>query len=463
MAEIRPFRGIRYNQEIVKNLAGVICPPYDIITPQQQKHYYERSDYNAIQLEHPLTVIVNEARQSNGNKYSRAAITFQQWLKKGILQVDDYPAFYLHDHYFTHLGVRRRRRGLMARVRLKPWGNGIYPHEETFSKAKSDRLQLMRACQANFSSLFALYQDSSGEIGKILSEASQDKPIIELTDSGESHVVWAITEPKFTCQISELLVLQPLYIADGHHRYETALAYQQERISGYPYCGAQSAEAISKKAFNYVMMTLVNFSDPGLVIFPIHRLVRGVAPSALAGLRNRLENFFTLEFIPLTENFLDPYGCGEPKSRAEALSEAKRQRKESEAISKIINEALLGILGLEPQSLVLVRQRHGISFEDVIPKNHSQAYKNFNVSFLNHIILGRMLGMAQVSENIAYIVDINEACQQIKEKKYQLAFLLSPPQLEMVKAIADAKDRMPRKSTYFYPKLPTGLVINPLD
>jgi len=469
MTEVCPFRGIRYNQEMVKDLAGVICPPYDIITPRQQKHYYERSDYNAIQLEHPLPAGCERgAKQSNHNKYSRAAIALQQWLKKGVLRVDDYPAFYLHDHYFAYLGERRRRRGLIARVRLEPWYNGIYPHEETLSKVKSDRLQLMRACQANFSPLFVLYQDSREEVAQILSEASQDEPIIDLTlnsspskgacpSEGEEHIVWAITEPKFTHQISELLAPQPLYMADGHHRYETALAYQQERVSGYCHCEAQGAEAISKKAFNYVMMTLVNFSDPGLVIFPIHRLVRGIAPSTLAGLKKQLENFFTLEFIPLSGGLITSL------KHSEKLLYCHSERSEESRPFAIAQGMLLGILGLESQSVALVRQRQGISLVDVMPKNRSQAYNNFNVSLLNHLILDRMLGVAPDSEDIAYTVDVDETCQQIKEGKYQLAFLLSPSQPEMVKAIADAKDRMPRKSTYFYPKLPTGLVINPLD
>jgi len=263
MAEICPFRRIRYNQGIVKDLAKVICPPYDVIAPEQQRIYYKMSDYNAIRLEH---AIEQPGDNATDNKYSRAAVTFQQWLKEGVLQVEGQPAFYMHDHYFAHLEEKKKRRGLIARVGLVPWGDGIYPHEETFSKAKSDRLQIIRACQANFSSVLALYQDSGGEVVKILSEASQDKPVMEVACSDEGHVVWTVTKPKFVQRISELLVAQPLYIADGHHRYETALAYQQERARKLPY-------VTGKEAFNYVIVTLVDFSDPGLIIlsasFPI--------------------------------------------------------------------------------------------------------------------------------------------------------------------------------------------------
>ena len=253
-----------------------------------------------------------------------------------------------------------------------------------------------------------------------------------MANSDEGHAVWAVTQPKFVQRISELVVAQPLYMADGHHRYETALAYQQERARELP-C------VTGKEAFNYVMMTLVDFSDPGLGILSACRLVRGLALSVLAGLENRLGNLFALEYIPLTRNL---------------IGNLKR---------KMVEGALLGVLGLNPQFLIALRQRQDVSIVDMMPESHSQAYKNFNVSLLNDIVLGRMLGLAPDSENIAYTTDMDEAWQQIKEGKYQLAFLLGPAQPEMVKAIADAKDRVPRKSTYFYPKPPAGLIVNSLD
>jgi len=429
MAEICPFRGIRYNQGIFKDLDKVICPPYDVIAPERQRIYYEMSDYNAIRLEHGIEQPWDNATD---NKYSRAAVTFEQWLKEGVLQVEEQPAFYLHDHYFAYLGEKKKRRGLIARVRLEQWGDGIYPHEETFSKAKSDRLQLMRACQANFSPLLALYQDSSGEVVKILSETSQDEPVMELANSDEGHTVWAVTEPKFVQRISELLVAQPLHMADGHHRYETALAYQEER--------ARKLACVNRKeAFNYVMMSLVDFSDPGLVILSISRLVRGIAPSVLAELENRLGKLFTLEYIPLDKDLIDRLKRG------------------------VIAGAFLGVLGLKPQFVVALRQRQDAAIVDMLPGSHSQAYRNLNVGLLTDTVLGGMLGLAPDSGNIAYTADIDEVCQQIEQGTYQLAFLLSPPRPEMVKAVADAKDKMPRKSTYFYPKLPAGLIINSLD
>ena len=446
MMEVFPFRGICYNQGIVGDLARVLCPPYDIITPEQQKRYCEESSYNAIHLEFPA-----ESLESTGDSYQRSAITFQEWLKNGILQLDSVSSFYLHDHGFEHSGEKRVRRGLIARVKLEPWGSGIYPHEETFPKAKGDRLHLMRACRANFSPLLSLYHDSERKIASMLSEASRAKPMIEtsvpspLTGEGqgegaEAHTIWAITEPEIKRELGQFLSSQPLYIADGHHRYETALAYQQERAEEQSdsfdssVIASEAKQSLTgKEAFQYVMMELVDFSDPGLVVLPLHRLVRNIVPSTLVGLGDQLRNFFVLESVPLKAG-----DCQLPA------------------------DSCLGILGLQPGSLVVLKRSRDVSLEAMMPGNRSRAYREFDVSILNHIILDAVLSEAKDLE-VAYTVDLKEAHQQIKEGKYQLAFLLNPPRPEMVKAVADAQDRMPSKSTYFYPKLPAGLIINPLD
>ena len=429
MMEVSPFRGIRYNQGIVGGLDRIICPPYDVIAPELRTLYQEKSDYNAIRLECPA-----EGPEPADDSYGKAATTFQQWLKKGVLRLDDTPGFYLHDHHFEYSGEKRVRRGLIARIELQPWGSGIYPHEETFPKAKSDRLQLMRACRANFSPLFSLYQGSEPGVALKLSEVARGEPIIQTAGSpplmgdgqvGEGHVVWAITDPETKLQLSQFLSSQPLYIADGHHRYETALAYQRER--------AQHQSVTGAEAFNFVMMELVGFSDPGLVILPLHRLVRGIAPSVLVGLEDQFRNFFVLEPVP---------------AKADSY--------------QLSADSCLGVLGLLPGSLAVLRKRQDVSLQALMPGSSSQAYRDFSISILNHVILDNILGFPS-KEDVAYTVDWKEAYQQIKEGKYQLAFLANPPQPEAVKAVADAKDKMPSKSTYFYPKLPAGLIINPLD
>jgi uncharacterized protein (DUF1015 family) len=422
--EVTPFLGIRYNQRIVGDLARVICRPYDVISPEQQRFYYGKSDYNAIRLEFP---------EPTTDRYRRAAVTFQQWLKQGVLGYDSVSAFYLHEHQFTYADRKMVRRGVIARAKLEPWGSGIFPHEETSAKAKSDRLRLMQACRANFSALFCLYQDSEQRVASTIHRVAQEEPLISLRagrgdfpDSDEAHSLWAVTDRKTKQDLGRLLSAQPIYIADGHHRYETALTYQQERTQ-------EQSPGASSGAFNYVMVELVEFSDPGLLVLPLHRLVRGVLPSSLMSLGDRLKDFFTVESVALgTGNWHLPVN------------------------------SCLAILGLQPGSLVVLKKRQAVSLEPMMPGNRSQAYRQFGVSILNHIILDRVFGGAEDLE-VAYTVDLEEARRQIEQGTYQLAFLLHPPQLEIIRAVADARDRMPRKSTYFYPKLPAGLVINPLD
>ena len=336
--EVSPFRGIRYDQSMVGDLAQVICPPYDVITPEQQKLYYKKSDYNAIRLELP---------KLTDERYQRAAITFQQWLEQGVLRTDRLPSFYLHDHRFVYSDKKMARRGLIARVKLEPWGSGIYPHEETSSKAKSDRLQLMRTCRANFSPLFSLYHDSEQKVASILSRVAQKKPLLSLQtkrsnlpDSNESHALWTITDSETKRELSQLLSSQPLYIADGHHRYETALIYQQDR--------SQEQSLTSKRTFNYVMMELIEFSDPGLIVLPLHRLVRGITPPILVKLGGQLRNFFAVESVPLKTGSSDA--------------------------SELLVDSCLGILGLQPGSLVVLKRRRDISLEAMMPANRSQAY-----------------------------------------------------------------------------------------
>ena len=257
MAEIHPFRGVRYNQSLVKDLSTVICPPYDIITPQLQQELYHRSEYNFVRIEYGRELPQDTAMD---NRYTRSAATLEQWLEQGVLMVDQAPAIYLHDHYFNYRGKEFRRRSITACVRLEEWDKMVIrPHEGTLAKPTNDRLSLLWACQANASPILALFEDQGQQVYSLLAAQEQSQPIISLSGAnGERHNVWAITEPEVVGQICSSLAHQPLYIADGHHRYESALTYRRERR-------ACSLPVSGDEAFNFVMMTLVDFSDPGLI------------------------------------------------------------------------------------------------------------------------------------------------------------------------------------------------------
>ncbi len=424
MAEVCPFLGIRYNQEIVKDIASVICPPYDIISAEEQRAYYEKSGYNAVRLEYGMEFPTDT---KTDNKHTRANATFNQWLKDGVLVADHVPSFYLHEHTFTFRNTKKRRLGLMACVRLEPWEKKIIvPHESTVSGIKSDRLDLMRACATNFSPLLGLYEDPGQRVAKLLSSQTSRKPVVDFADSGEAHKLWIANEPEFVQRISHFLASKPIYIADGHHRYETALAYQEEQ--------RRKASSLSgEEAFNFVMMTLVSFSDPGLVMLPVHRLLRGTSPQTLAKFKKHLETFFELESVPAVE-------AETPQTRG----------------------ATTRVLGLKPGYVVALRPRHSVSIHGMMPEHHSQAYKRLDICVVQHVLIDWLLAHDKRS-SLAYTPSAVQAHRLVESGEYHLAFLLSPIPVTTIKTIADANDRLPGKSTYFYPKLPTGLVFNRLE
>jgi uncharacterized protein (DUF1015 family) len=424
LAEISPFLGVRYNQEIVKDIAAVVCPPYDVISTEQQKDYYEKSDYNVIRLEHAMAM--PDDTKAN-NRHTRACATFNQWLKEQVLIGDHVPSFYIHEHCFTYQNIRRRRLGLTACVRLEPWEKKtIFPHENTVPGIKSDRLELMRACPVNFSPLLGLYEDMGQKVTKLITVQAGRKPAIDFTLNGETHKLWVANEPEFVQRVSHFMASKPIYIADGHHRYETALAYRDEK--------RQQIKTIrGDEAFNFVMITLVSFSDTGLVVLPVHRLVRNLSPETPSTLRNSLGIHFDIVSVQIGDGNL-PEVAG----------------------------ACTRILGLEPGNLLALKVKQSPAIRDSMPDGHSESYKRLDISIVQHLVIDK-LDLADKANSIIYTPNATEARKLVESGEYQLAFLLNPIPVSMIKTIADSNDKMPGKSTYFYPKLPTGLVISQLE
>ena len=423
MAEVSPFSGVRYNQEIIRDMAEVICPPYDVISPEDQKAYYEKSDYNVVRLEHGM-VLPKDTKTNN--KHTRACSTFNQWLKERVLLIDHVPSFYIHEHCFTYQNIRKRRLGLTACIRLEPWENKtIFPHENTVPGIKSDRLELMRACPANFSPLFGLYEDLGHKVTKLLTVQAGRKPAIDIAEGGETHKLWVANEPEFVQRVSHFLASKPIYIADGHHRYETALAYRDERKQ-------ETKHFKGTEAFNFVMITLISFSDPGLEVLPVHRLIRNLSTDTLDKFRSILESHFELLSTPMNEGLPDIAGT------------------------------VTRVLGLEPGNAVALKLRQPMSLKEIMPAGHSEAYKRLSISILQHLVIDRLMALDK-NCSIAYTPNAIEARRMVESGECQLAFLLNAIPVSTIKTISDSRDRMPGKSTYFYPKLPTGLVINRLE
>jgi uncharacterized protein (DUF1015 family) len=434
MAEIHPFRGVHYNQRQFKDPADVICPPYDVISPQLQQELYQRNQYNFVRLEHNRELPQDT---TTDNKYTRSAAVLEQWLKQGVLVADEAPSIYLHDHYFHHGGREYRRRGIISGVRLQEWAdNVVRPHEGTLAEHTTDRLSLLWVCQANTSPVLALFEDKGRQVASLLSKQEKSPPLLISSEiDGERHKLWAINEPGAINQLCASFSGQPLYIADGHHRYESALSYQRERRAG-------SSAVSGKEAFNFVMMELVDFADPGLVILPAHRLVRGMSKAALSELAARLQSFFEVEELPI--------------GKADAWGQIDRLLSGGDS-----GEVKLVLLGLVEGRLLRLKLRDSSAADQMMPHFHSELYKRLDVDVVDSVI-PRDLGRSGESI-ISYSYDGQDAVNRVLHQEYQLAFLLSPVKAEAVKAIADAGDKMSRKATYFYPKAPAGLVLHQLD
>jgi len=432
MADIYPFRGIRYNQAVAADLAPVVCPPYDIIPPHLQSGLYWRSEHNFIRLEHARELLHDTASE---NKYTRSAATLTQWLAQGILTVEEAPAVYLHDHHFQYQGKEYRRRGIITLVRLEEWDRRVIrPHEGTLANPKSDRLTLLRTLQANTSSILSLFEDSGGRIASVLAAKEKDEPTIHFnTGNGERHTLWAINEAEMLEQIRHNLSPQPLYIADGHHRYESALAYQREQRG-------KLAKPSEDEGFDFVMMTLVDFADPGLVILPPHRMVRGLPASKTDSILNGLTSLFHIQELPLDSPDV--------------------WQKVNVFLAEEAGWGRIALFGSSGKNLLLLKPRDFTLLEKLMPDSRSEHYKRLTVSILDHVILENLLGLerAQEAEALAYSYDQLEAVNMVRNGEYQMAFLISPVKADVIKMVADIGDRMPRKSTYFYPKLPSGLV-----
>jgi uncharacterized protein (DUF1015 family) len=440
LAEIRPFRGLRYQAGQVGDLARVIAPPYDAISPAEQRALHARSPHNIVRLEY------GEARDDDSeadSRYTRAAATLAQWLASGVLVQDDTPAFYVYDQEFEHGGARYRRRALLTRVGLEDWAKGtVRPHEHTLAHPKEDRLRLLRACRANVSPVFALYRDPQGVVSSALQDAlSGRSPAAVAENAEEKHTLWPLTEERLQRWLEEQLAPATLYIADGHHRYETALAYRNERQAAASSWTGQEAE-------NFVLAGLTAAEDPGLLILPIHRLVQ--LPQVNDSILERLRQHLAVEEVTPAQS----HGQAAPHRLLGLMAE--RGRSVTAFGLCWPGERLFLLTAQDPQGLVA----------RFCPECPAQ-WRTLDVALLEFALLRTILEIdpKRIEEGgaVAIAPDAHEAWQAVQAGRYSAAFLLNPVPAEKVLSVADTGQRMPSKTTFFHPKLATGLVINRLD
>jgi uncharacterized protein (DUF1015 family) len=431
MAEIAAFRGILYDTARVEP-SKVLAPPYDVIDEEERRQLCALDPHNAVRLILP---------EGDGDaRYQNAAGILSSWLEEQVLRRDERPALYRYHQVFTsaELGGRSiTRRGFIAAVRLHRFDERIIlPHERTLSGPKVDRLKLMDATGAHFSQIFTLYSDPSGESDRAFAAAESARPTIDGTTADRTrHLLWRVDDAVTVGRVVRLLAPLKLYIADGHHRYETMLALRdrlRERAGG---------DLESRSTANFGCMFLCNMDDPGLVVLPIHRLIHGLDGFTADAMLKKVERWFEVT----------PLASGDAAAIKERLADASRRRPSFVA----------AFPGRDPVLLQVKAEVHTAATAPGSP-----VARSLDVSMLHELVLESALGIDRAAQaaqsNIRYYKDTADLLQRVARGEGQVAFVMHPTRVEQVKAVADAAEIMPQKSTFFYPKIASGAVINPV-
>ena len=436
MPKIHAFRGIRYNLGQVGALSDVIAPPYDVIDTALQDELYDKHPFNVIRL------ILNRLEPGDDdlhNRYTRSATTLRKWLRDGVLQVDPDPAIYVYHQIYSYGGIAFTRRGFMARVGLEILGAGsIFPHEETHAAAKRDRLQLTRACNANLSQIFSVYPDPQNLVQEGLERAIVTQTPLEAVDHlGITHRIWPVTDLQIIQQVATQMASLPLFIADGHHRYETACHFLEEQ--------QQQRALEANDPVNSVLMMCVSINDPGMIVLPTHRLFRGIPDIRSDQLQQRLGDCFVTHSV------------GETPAQA---------TKVWESIEAAGRQHTLGLYtACDQQWLLATLTDAGRQRMARVAPQQSSDWQSLGVSLLHRLVVETLLGEAALPKP-HYVHRIEEVIAGLQPgtqtEPCSLAALVMPATLDHIRAISHEGERMPAKSTYFFPKLLSGLVIHSL-
>jgi uncharacterized protein (DUF1015 family) len=423
MAEVQPLKTLRYEHSVVGPLEGVIAPPYDVIDDELRAELVAKSPYNVVEIDLPVA-------DDGGDRYLHAETLLDHWRTQGALVQEDEPAFWALDQEYTAPdGSQQRRRGFFARVRVEDYGAGrIRPHERTHPGPKEDRLRLTRATRANLSPIFSLFPDPSAAAAEALADAVDGAPFASAADhEGTSNTLWRIADPDRVAALQAALADAELLIADGHHRYETARVYAEE-VGG-------------EGAHRYVLMFLCSLSDPGLLVFPTHRLLSGLKDdrNKQEAIRDTLKRDF--EVLPVAPEQLEP--AGDPQGRVQL--------------------GYMDSFHRQPYLLTLKDQ----SIADAALEGMPEPYRRLDTAVLEAIVLKGALGMSE--DDISHLAGLNysksfdDALDAVESGRYDAGFFMRGTPVEQVGEVAQAGVSMPPKSTYFYPKIPTGLIFNLLQ
>jgi uncharacterized protein (DUF1015 family) len=417
MADIQPFRALRYDPDRTGGLQDVVAPPYDVIDAPQRAALQSRSPYNIVAIDLP---------EGGDDRYDDAAQRLDAWRRDGVIVEDDQSALWtLAQDYTGPDGRRRTRQGFFARVRVEAYGAGkIRPHERTHPGPKEDRLRLTRATRANLSPIFSLYSDPTGSAWEALAPAHGSTPWAQTTDDdGTVNRLWRVTDPDAIATVEQVLGDTELLIADGHHRYETARVYAEEVGGEGPH--------------QFVLMCLVSLQDPGLTVFPTHRLVRGLTEQQHEALAAALRRDFEIEPLEATDQLAPASG----------------------------DTVRIGYIDSHFRKPLMLTLKDPAIADAALP-DRAEPYRRLDTAVLEALVLKGALQMTEDDidhlNGLGYARDFDQALELVGSAAYDAAFFMAPTPIERVQAVAGAGESMPPKSTYFFPKVPTGLLLNPL-
>ena len=416
MAEIEPLRALHYDLDKTGGLQQVVAPPYDVIDAEQREELAARSPYNVVRIDLPV----------GDDPYAAAASLLEQWRGEGVIVQDEQPALWaLEQDYTGPDGQRRTRRGFLARVRVEDYGAGrIRPHERTHPGPKEDRLRLTRATKANLSPIFSLFSDpSSAAWGALEPHMTGDPWATATDDDGTVNRIWRVEDGGAIAAVKRSLADAELLIADGHHRYETARVYAEEIGGEGPH--------------RYALMCLVALEDPGLTVFPTHRLLRGLRPDQHETLGTALKRDFDLQRLDSTDELAPAYG----------------------------DQVRFGYIDAHFRKPFMLTLKDPAIADKALP-DHAEPYRRLDTAVLEAVILKGALGMSDEDidhlKGLGYARDFGQALELVESGEYDAAFFMAPTPVKQVQAVAETGESMPPKSTYFFPKVPTGLVFNSL-
>jgi uncharacterized protein (DUF1015 family) len=436
--EVKPFQALHYNPLVIDNIGLCLSQPYDVISPTEQDGYYAQHDYNVIRL------ILNKIEESDGptnNRYTRANEFLQNWKKESILICSEHPSFFVYEQSFNLPGIGwKKLKGFIGLVRLADYEEGrILPHEKVLKKPVEDRITLTTTTDTQFEYIWGLYPDTTFEIDRILDRHEEIAALVDYKDpkTGVRHRLHRLKDPAHCRSIETVMRRNKIYIADGHHRYQTMLNVRDAMRKKYPKAGRNAP-------WEFIMMFLVNTLHDGLIILPTHRLLYGLDESALNKLKRELPDYFTEMRFPFGTN-----------------DEAAVRSRWLGALAAAPNPAFgLALKGDSAYFLLALKEID--AYKKLITEKATDAWKLLDVNVLNILILRKMLGiteeMMSLQSNVEYVKDTALALKRVTSGEMQAAFILKPTPLSAVVSVADAGEKMPRKSTFFFPKPLSGLV-----